>query len=35
MDRRSVGEELYRQKFVAFGLAEQFEFLGRDWMSDH
>lgn len=35
MDRRSVGEELYRQKFVAFGLAEQFEFLGRDWTSDH
>jgi 5-methylcytosine-specific restriction endonuclease McrA/ribosomal protein S27E len=35
MDRRSVGEDLYRQKFADFGLAEKFEFLCRDWSSDH
>ena len=35
MDRREAGEELYRQKFAQFGLAEKFEFLRRDWSADH
>lgn len=32
---REQSEELYRQKFIDFGLSEHFEFLKRDWTSDH
>jgi 5-methylcytosine-specific restriction endonuclease McrA len=35
MNRRQQGEELWRQKFNEFGLSEHFEFIGRDWESDH
>ena len=31
MDRRQAGNELYRQKFEAFGLSERFVFIGRNW----
>lgn len=35
MDRRSIGEETYRKKFSDFGLDLMFEFIRRDWSSDH
>ena len=35
MNRRLAGEELYRQKFIDFGLSERFEFIRRDWTADH
>ena len=35
MDRCSHGEELFRQKFLTYGLADGFEFIRRDWSSDH
>jgi len=35
MDRRQQAEESYRQKFAELGLNKSFEFLRRDWTSDH
>ncbi len=35
MDRREAGEELYRKKFVECGLGATFDFIKRDWNSDH
>lgn len=35
MNRKEVGEELYRQKFEEFGLSDRFEFISRDWNTDH
>ena len=35
MDKRSQGEELYREKFEEHGLSERFEFIKRIWESDH
>ena len=35
MDRRTKGEENYRKKFSEFCLDEKFEFIRRDWTSDH
>ena len=33
--RRARGEDDYRKKFEEFGLTERFEFIQRDWASDH
>lgn len=35
MDRRAIAEENYRKKFEEAGLSEQFEFVRRDWTTDH
>ena len=35
MNRRERAESDYRQKFEEIGLAERFDFIGRDWSSDH
>ena len=35
MDRREAGEELYRKKFAECGLDALFDFIKRDWNSDH
>lgn len=35
MNRRQQCEELWRQKFDEFGASEYFDFIGRDWESDH
>lgn len=35
MDRREAGEELYRKKFAECGLDAAFDFIKRDWNSDH
>lgn len=32
---RKLAEENWRKKFNEFGLSERFEFVGRDWNSDH
>lgn len=32
---REQSEELFKQKFIDFGLSEHFEFLRRDWTSYH
>lgn len=35
MDRRTIAEEKYRQKFEEMGLSKYFEFVRRDWTTDH
>jgi 5-methylcytosine-specific restriction endonuclease McrA/predicted Zn-ribbon and HTH transcriptional regulator len=35
MNRRQQCEELWRQKFDEFEASEHFDFIGRDWGSDH
>lgn len=35
MNRRQQCEELWRQKFDELGASEYFDFIGRDWESDH
>lgn len=35
MNRQQSSEELWRKKFVEFGLSERFELIKRDWSSDH
>lgn len=35
MSRKEVAEESFRNKFGEVGLSARFEFLGRDWASDH
>lgn len=35
MTRREAGEQLYREKFTQYGLDTMFEFMHRDWASDH
>lgn len=35
MSRRERAESYYRQKFEELGLSESFDFIGRDWSSDH
>ena len=35
MDRRQKAENDYRQKFEELGLSDRFNFIGRDWTSDH
>jgi len=35
MNRRQRAENDYRQKFEELGLLERFDFIGRDWSSDH
>ena len=35
MNRKEVAEESFRNKFSEIGLSARFEFLGRDWTSDH
>lgn len=34
-NRREFCEEEWQKKFDEFGLSEKFEFVGRDWNSDH
>lgn len=34
MDRHQAGDELWKQKFADFGLADKFEFGKRDWSYD-
>ena len=35
MDRKRIVDELWQSRFDAMGLAECFEFIRRDWTSDH
>lgn len=35
MDRRCEGDKLWRNRFEVMGLGDSFEFVGRDWTSDH
>ena len=35
MDKRKQGDAVWSRKFDEFGLSEAFEFLGRDWSTDH
>lgn len=35
MNRRKLGEEKYKDKFYSLGLGKYFDFIGRDWDSDH
>ena len=35
MDKRQKVNENYLQKFIAHGLGTQFNFISRDWNSDH
>ena len=35
MDRKEHGEILYREKFNDAGLSNSFDFISRDWSSDH
>ena len=35
MNRRQKSESDWRERFIALGLDEQFEFIRRDWNSDH
>lgn len=35
MDRREKGDALYREKFIAFGLCEKFEYIRREWSLPH
>ena len=35
MDRRKAGDDAYRAKFDESGLSDHFEFIERDWNSDH